>query len=205
MREALLRGFRVFPFGLKVAVFFATVGISGSLSATRGGFLGIGFREVFIRDVGVLRGKGEHIFGLTVRWGVIVGILGFIVFLGSGGHIFSGGGSIKVVVRTQGVFMGSFLHEVFVFEVGFLQGEGDRNGEATSGGGKIAGLLDLCFWLEGGRLFRNGWEFRIVDRSQGGFLGADAREVFVCGVGVLQGVGVRDGGATGRRGSIVGF
>ena len=45
-----------------------------------------------------------------------------------GEFLFRGGVVIKFVVRSRGGFLGVGIHEVFVYEVGVLQGAGDRNG-----------------------------------------------------------------------------
>ena len=55
-------------------------------------------------------------------------LTGFNVWLGGGGHLFSGDGGIMVVVLYQGGVLGAGLHEVFVCEVGVLQGTGYCNG-----------------------------------------------------------------------------
>ena len=87
----------------------------------------------------------------------------FSVWLRDGGRLFRGGGGIAIVVRAQGGVLGEDLHEVFVGEVGVLQGTRDRSGVATVRGGLIAGLLDFFVWLEGCCLFIGGGEFGVDD------------------------------------------
>ena len=57
-----------------------------------------------------------------------MGLSGFNIWMGGGGRIFHGDGGIMVVVRYQGGVLGAGIHEVFVYEVGVLQGMGYCNG-----------------------------------------------------------------------------
>ena len=106
--------------------------------------MGADIHVVFACEVGVLRGEGDRIGGTTRSRGIIVGNSGFNGWLGGGGHLFCSSEEIKVVVRTQEGFLGTYIHEFFVCEVGILQGAVECNGAATDGEGSISELSYFC-------------------------------------------------------------
>ena len=98
----------------------------------------------------------------------------FFIFL-RGGFIFRGGGEINIVFCVRGWLLGVYLNELFVCEVGVLQGVVERNGRETNEGVIIEGISVFLIWMKVGHLFCGGGEFRVVVRAWGwggwGFLG----------------------------------
>ena len=74
-----------------------------------------------------------------------MGIADFSVWLGDGGRLFCGGWEIVIVVRAQGGVLGVDLHEVFIGEVGVIQGARDRSWVVAVRGGLTAELLGFLF------------------------------------------------------------
>ena len=66
-------------------------------------------------------------------------------------------------------------------------------------------VSDFSIWMRGGYLFCGSWEIKVVVRAQGGFLGTDLHELFVCDVRVLQGAGDYNGGESDKGGIIKGL